>query len=143
MAQEIQDLSFTIAVLKVVSTESTSVFQHPHNARYSIKTATATEISRHYRDSTPPVKFREARLRLSLREREKPFNPQDGFVFGSGIDNERVDIMRHHIPGGAGVSRRHFSINFNCADKSLIVKNFSRLGTTVESSVGEKGTCTE
>jgi len=118
------DLSYTIAILKAISVGATTVaFQHSSYANRLINNAVATEVSRRDRGSTPAVEFAEASMRLLLRDREKPFDPQAGFEFGSGVETEQVDIILHPVAGQAGISRRHFSINFNWETKALLTSN--------------------
>jgi len=45
------------------------------------------------------------------------------FEFGSGVETEQVDIILHPVAGQAGISRRHFSINFNWETKALLTSN--------------------
>ena len=125
--------------MKAISLDATKAFQHPENKlRFVESHSSSSSLGlRPSREDTPPVDIKAVNIRLSLREREKPYDPHKGFVFGSAFPDEHVDILLNHEAGIRGVSRTHFAINFNWSDKSLYIQNMSRLGTILETGVSE------
>jgi len=135
VSMEAVELSQVVAFLTSRTPDSREALEHPHNERFAV-TGAHVETESESRDSTPAVDFRDAQICLTLRDEGKPYSAEMGFTFGSDQKDEIDVLLVSSIrQRKLGISRLHFSINFNWYTGALLLKNYSKFGTDLESKV--------
>ncbi|KAK6369295.1 hypothetical protein LTS17_009635 [Exophiala oligosperma] len=84
---------------------------------------------RHLIAETAPL--RETWFTITLDD--PPYDPFEGWVCGS--DPEECFMLLNEQPSGGGISQKHFSLDYNWENGSLLLKDMSSHGTTVLSKV--------
>ncbi|KAL2427638.1 hypothetical protein ABEF91_002711 [Exophiala dermatitidis] len=80
------------------------------------------------RQCTPePGPLRETCLTITLDD--PPYDPLEGWVCGS--DPECCFVLLNERPSVGGISRKHFSLDYNWENGSLLLKDMSTHGTVV------------
>lgn len=136
------DARHTIVVLTSKTIHAAAALRLDHNAEF-VPSATfildpdedtegdATGRSPSSRAPTPVVEEPPA-IDLTLTLHDKPFDPLRGFVFGSDADS--CDVLLSIRPSREGISRRHFQIDYDWRNGSLMLTDISSVFTIVHST---------
>jgi len=126
------DVDYTTIVLIIESLNSDAgkALSLPSNEEYVFKQVTdgGPRISPASREGTPFVT--PSKVVCAIHLTQKPYDPLDGWVFGS--DEDCCDIQLS-ASKRAGVSGRHFRIHFNWTSKRLLLTNLSQHHTMMKS----------
>ena len=127
------DLTMVIFTLTSVTKEARDAFELPQNRHRLLPSADKSESQQTLREDTPALDFSPATIQLTLADSDKPYDPVRGFTFGSDVDSEEISVLLHPVKSGGQISRLHFSINFNWTTRNLVVTDYSRFGTLINS----------
>lgn len=139
------DASLTVLQIKARNDDAVSALKLPQNANFLVKPANLERkiaAPRRKREGTPLVKSQS--VLAVLRIDRLPYDATRGWVFGRYDDGREENIGEGHgkeadeedegvdfVLGTVhqGVSKRHFSIDYNWEAKTLLLKNLSDNGT--------------
>ena len=119
-----------VLLLQPMNSDSEAAFRLPNNKEYLLKPVVedVPRDSPASREGTPFVTPSKPTCAIHLTQ--KPYDPLDGWVFGS--DEDHCDFQLS-ASKKSGVSRRHLRVHFNWTSKRLLLTNLSKHYTRLSS----------
>jgi len=119
-----------VLILESMNSDAEAAFSLPSNEEYVVEPVVTAlpQASPASREGTPFVTLSKAVCAIHLTH--KPYDPLDGWVFGSEEDHCDIQLSDSKK---AGVSGRHFRVHFNWTSKRLLLTNLSKHHTMMSS----------
>ena len=120
-----------ILILESMNSFAEAALDLPSNEDYIIKPVSVDNIPKSSpasREGTPFIS--PSKVICAIHLTQKPYDPIDGWVFGS--EEDRCDFQLS-ASKKAGVSGRHFRIHFNWTSRRLLLTNLSQHHTMMSS----------
>ncbi|KAL9109714.1 MAG: hypothetical protein Q9187_008128 [Circinaria calcarea] len=126
------NLATTVLLIESRNSPAEAALLLPSNEDYVVNPVVedATQHSPASREGTPFIALSSVICALLLSH--KPFDPLEGWVFGS--DEERCDFLLATTSKRTGVSGRHFRIHYNWTSRHLRLTNISKHHTVMSST---------
>ncbi|OAL22147.1 hypothetical protein AYO20_11247 [Fonsecaea nubica] len=124
----------TVVMLTSKTVDAYNALTLEHNKKFVPAPTIILDAEDSVEDShrTPePTPLREVCLTITLDD--LPYDPCEGWIFGS--DPESCFVVLNERPSGGGISAKHFSLDYNWENGSLILNDLSSHGTVVISRV--------
>lgn len=125
------NLATTVLLIESKNSPAEDALKLPSNEQYVLDSVVedATQHLPASREGTPFIA--PSRVICALLLTHKPFDPLDGWVFGS--DEEHCDFQLATTSKRTGVSGRHFRIHYNWTSRCLLLSNMSKHHTVMSS----------
>ena len=125
------NLATTVLFIESKNSPAEAALKLPSNSDYVVDSIVddATQHQPSSREGTPFIT--PATIICALLLTRRPFDPVDGWVFGS--DEERCDFLLATTSKGTGVSGRHFRIHYKWTSRCLRLTNLSKHHTMMTS----------